>query len=381
MQSSPIHIAGVAETALGKVTDQTEMSMLALAAREALVEAGMTFADVDGLFVRTRAVEPAVEVAEYLGILPRYVDSTDIGGCSFESFLHHAFAAVSGGFCEVALIAYASRQRSMQSRSASAAAGHTLSGQFEAPYAPLVPIGNYAMIAARHMYEYGTTTEQLAEVAVAARRWAQLNPLAWSREPLTIDEVASSPVIADPLRRLDCCLVTDGGGAVVVTTRERARDAAKKSVRVLASAERVTAWHISQVPDLTVTPGAVSAKEAFGKAGVTTADVDLVELYDNFTIATIIELEDLGFCNKGEGGAFVSGGRIAPGGALPVQTMGGGLSYNHPGMLGLLLIVEAVRQLRGEAGERQVKDARIGIVHGIGGVCFGSAGTLVLAAD
>src|SRR5690606_22135309 len=252
---------------------------------------------------------------------------------------------------------------------------------FEAPWAPMVPIGNYAMIAARHMHQYGTTRAQMAEVAVSARRWAMLNPKAWSRSPLTVEDVLSSEMVADPLGKLDCCLVTDGGGAVVITTQARARDAAKKAVRILGSAESFSAWHISQAPDLTVTPGVESARAAFGQAGVTHSDVDLVELYDNFTIAAIMELEDLGFCAKGEGGAFVSEGRIAPGGSLPVQTMGGGLSYNHPGMLGLLLIIEAVRQLRGEAGQRQVADARVGVVHGIGGVCFGSAGTLVLGAE
>jgi len=374
-----VHIAGVAETALGKVSDQTELSMLALASRDALAEAGMTLRDVDGLFVRTRGTEPSVEAAEYLGLQPRVTDSSDLGGCSFEAYVGHAFRAVREGHCEVALVAYASRQRSMRARKSAIGLDQSLSGQFEAPYAPLVPIGNYAMIAQRHMHQYGTTPEQLAEVAVAARRWAALNPKAWARDPLTVDDVLASEYIAEPLRRLDCCLLTDGGGAVVVTTAERARDAARKSVEVIGQGASVTAWHISQVEDLTVTPGVASSKEAYGMAGVGPGDMDVLELYDNFTIATIMELEDLGFCAKGEGGAFVSGGRIAPGGALPCQTMGGGLSYNHPGMLGLLLIVEAVRQLRGEAGERQVADASLGLVHGIGGVCFGSAATLVLA--
>jgi acetyl-CoA acetyltransferase len=374
-----VHIAGVAETALGKVPDQTELSMLALASRAALAEAGLRLRDVDGLFVRTRGVEPSVEAAEYLGLQPKVTDSSDIGGCSFEAYVSHAFRAVREGHCEVALIAYASRQRSLRARKPSLGVDRTLSGQFEAPYAPLVPIGNYAMIAQRHMHQYGTTAAQLAEVAVAARRWAQLNPKSWSRDPLSIDDVLASAFVAEPLHRLDCCLLTDGGGAVVVTTAERARDAAKRSVEVIGHGSSVTAWHISQVEDLTVTPGVASAQAAYAMAGIGPGDVDLVELYDNFTIATIMELEDLGFCAKGEGGAFVSGGRIAPGGSLPCQTMGGGLSYNHPGMLGLLLIVEAVRQLRGEAGERQVADAELGLVHGIGGVCFGSAATLVLA--
>ena len=381
MAESDLYIAGIAETALGKVSEQTELSMLAAASQEALAEAGLELRDVDGLFVRTRGVEPTVEVAEYLGIQPRFSDSTDVGGCSFEAYVNHALGAVSAGLCDVALIAYASRQRSQRARKRGGMEDSSLSGQFEAPFRPLVPIGNYAMIAARHMHQYGTRPEHLAEVAVAARRWAALNPKAWSREPLSLEQVLASPPVAEPLRRLDCCLVTDGGGAAVVTRRDRARDAAKRPIRIIGQGESVTAWHISQVEDLTVTPGVASAKAAYGMAGVGPDDMDLVELYDNFTIATIMELEDLGFCAKGEGGDFVSGGRIAPGGSLPVQTMGGGLSYCHPGMLGLLLIIEAVRQLRGEAGERQVRDAGLGLVHGIGGVCFGSAATLVLARD
>ena len=372
-------IAGVAESALGKVPDETELSMLAAAGREALAEAGLGFGDVDGLFVRTRGIEPSVEVAEYLGIQPRYTDSTDVGGCSFEAYVNHAMAAVGAGLCEVALIAYASRQRSLRARKRAGSEDQTLTGQFEAPYRPLLPIGNYAMIAARHMHQYGTRPEQLAEVAVAARQWAALNPKAWARQPLSVDEVMASGYIAEPLHRLDCCLVTDGGGAVVVTTPERAREAAKRPIRVIGRGESATAWHISQIDDLTVTPGVASSRAAYAMAGVGPGDIDVAELYDNFTIATIMELEDLGFCAKGEGGDFVTGGRIAPGGELPLQTMGGGLSYCHPGMLGLLLIVEAVRQLRGEADARQVPDAEVALVHGIGGVCFGSAATLVLA--
>jgi acetyl-CoA acetyltransferase len=381
-----VYIAGVAESPLGKVADQSELSMMALAARDALAEAGLTVRDVDGLFVRYRTTEPlvehSVEFGEYLGIQPRYADSTDIGGGSFEAFVHHAHLAVAAGRCQVALLAYASRQRSRRSRSLLVAPDdYTLSGQFEAPYGLLSPIGQYALIAARHMHQYGTTLDQMAEVAVAARGWAQLNPRAWERAPLTVAEVNASEVVSSPLRRLDCCLMTDGGGAVVVTTAERARDAARPPVRVLGAGESHSQWHVCQMADLTVSPGVVSAREAFGMAGVRPADVDFVEPYDNFTSAVIMQLEDLGFCAKGEGGPFVAGGRLAPGGALPAMTSGGGLSYTHPGMLGLLLLVEAVRQLRGEAGSRQVPEARIGVVHGIGGVSFGASATVVLGRE
>ncbi|RWN94622.1 acetyl-CoA acetyltransferase [Mesorhizobium sp.] len=376
-----VFIAGVAEAPLGKVADQTELSMIALACREALDEAGMTLRDVDGLFVSVSGRQPVAEVAEYLGIEPSYVDSTDIGGGSFEAYVHHAFAAVRAGRCEVALIAYASRQRSLRSRSANVGRDRSLSGQFEAPYGLPRPIGNYALIAARHMHQYGTTAEQMADVAVAARAWAATNPKAWARTPLTRGQVMDSPYVAEPLHALDCCLVTDGGGAVVVTTAARGRDARKSAVRVLGMGEKVTHWMVSQIPDPTITPGVESGRQAYGMAGVAPDDMDLVLLYDNFTIAVIMQLEDLGFCRKGEGGAFASPERIGPGGTLPVNPMGGGLSYNHPGMLGLLLIVEAVRQLRGEAGLRQVTEPELAVVHGIGGACFGSAATLVLGSN
>jgi acetyl-CoA acetyltransferase len=230
------------------------------------------------------------------------------------------------------------------------------------------------------MYQFGTTSEQLAEVAVAARRWAQLNPKAWVRDPLTVEDVLASRMIADPLHKLDCCLQTDGGGALVITTTDRARAAVKKPVRVIGAATSHVALNLTQTPDLTVSPGAISGPAAFKMAGITTNDVDVLEPYDSFTITPLIAIEDLGFCKKGEGGSFVEGGRLGPGGSLPSMTSGGGLSYNHPGAFGLLLLVEAVRQLRGECGERQVKDAKIAVAHGVGG-WMSAASTVVLARD
>ncbi|MGE0555271.1 MAG: acetyl-CoA acetyltransferase [Gemmatimonadales bacterium] len=379
--TAPVYIAGVAETPLGQVPDQTELSMVALAAREALAEAGLTLRDVDGVFVNYMGEEGSVQVAEYLGITPRYADSTDLGGAAFEAFVHHAMVAVATGRVEVALIAYASRQRSRRGRSAAMAVDPlSLWSQLDAPYGLPAPIGQYALIAARHMHQYGTTEAQLAEIAVAARRWAALNPKAWVRDPITIEEVLASRPIADPLKKLDCCLITDGGGAAVLTTAARARDAAKPAIRVLGAGESHSHWHIAQMPDLTVSAGARSARDAFAMAGIVPADVDVLEPYDSFTITVLMALEDLGFCRKGEGGPFVEGGRLAPGGALPAMTSGGGLSYNHPGALGLLLLVEAVRQLRGEAGDRQVPDARIAVAHGVGGF-MSTASTVVLGRD
>ena len=377
----PVYIAGVAESPLGEVHDKTELSMCALASREALAEAGLTFGDVDGLFVNYMGEEGTVQVGEYLGIEPRYADSSDLGGAAFEAFVHHALLAVAAGRCEVALVTYSSRQRSRRLRAlAGSADPMSLDAQFVEPYGLPSPLGAYALIAARHMAEFGTTAEQLAEIAVAARTWAGLNPKAWNRDPLTIDDVLASRPICDPLRRLDCCLVTDGGGALVITTAERARDAAKQAIRILGAGESHTHWSIAQMPELTRSAGVLSGREAFGMADLTPADVDVLEPYDSFTITVLQSLEDLGFCAKGEGGPFVEDGKLRPGGALPAMTSGGGLSYCHPGALGLLLLVELVRQLRGEAGERQVRDARIGVAHGVGGI-FSTASTVILARD
>jgi acetyl-CoA acetyltransferase len=381
MDLRPAYIAGVAETPLGEVWDHSELSMAAVAAHEALAEAGMTFADVDALFTNYMGEEGTVQLGEYLGIMPHYADSTDLGGAAFEAFVHHAVTAIHAGRCEVALIAYASRQRTRRSRRMTRELDtSSLGAQFELSYGLPGPLGHYALIAARHMYQYGTTSEQLAEIAVAARAWAAMNPKAWSRDPITVADVVGSRLICDPLHRLDVCLVTDGGGAAVVPTAARARDAAKRAVRVLGAAESQTHWNIAQMPDLTVTAGAVSGREAFGMAGIKPSDVDVLEPYDSFTITVLLALEDLGFCPKGEGGAFVEGGKLAPGGALPALTSGGGLSYNHPGAFGLLLLVEAVRQLRGEAGDRQVPGAEIAVAHGVGGL-MSTASTVVLGND
>jgi acetyl-CoA acetyltransferase len=376
----PVYVAGAAETALGEVTDQSELSMAALAAKEALDEAGMTLGDVDAVFTNYMGEEGSVQLGEYLGIQPHYSDSSDLGGAAFEAFVHHALVAIDAGRCEVALIAYASRQRTKRSRRLAREGFMSLGAQMERDAGLPLPLGHYAMIAARHMHQYGTTSEQLAEIAVAARAWARLNPKAWSRDPLTVKDVLASRLICEPLHRLDCCLVTDGGGAIVVTTQERARNAAKKAVRVLGVGESHTHWNIAQMPDMTVSAAAVSGRDAFAMAGVGPADVDVLEPYDSFTITVLLALEDLGFCAKGEGGAFVEGGRLAPGGSLPSLTSGGGLSYNHPGALGLLLLIEAVRQLRGEAGDRQVAGAKIAVAHGVGGV-MSTGSTVVLAND
>lgn len=373
-------IVGVAESDLGSVgPGRYPIELAAQASGRALAEAGLSTRDVDGLFcaIAGRGMAP-LDVAEYLGIRPRYTDGTMVGGSSFVSHLHHAALAIAAGACEVALITYGSTARSDSGRGRLPTGPPELPS-YETAYQPRMPITGYALAAARHMYQYGTTRTQLAEVAVAARAWAALNPKAFVRAPLTVDEVLSSRIVSSPLSTLDCCLVTDGGGAVVVTSAARAADLPKPPVYLLGAGE--AHWHrtIAQMPDLTVTAATESSARAYAMAGVGPADIDVVELYDAFTINTVVFLEDLGFCAKGEGGDFVQGGRIAPGGDLPVNTNGGGLSYCHPGMYGIFTLIEATRQIRGEAGDRQQKDVRLALAHGNGGQ-FASEVTAILGS-
>jgi acetyl-CoA acetyltransferase len=318
-------------------------------------------------------------LAEYLGIKPRYFDGTIIGGSSFMTHVAHAQAAIEHGLCEIAVIAYGSTQRSVTR----AAASPREYNYYESPYRPILPISAYAMAAARHMHEYGTTREQLAEVAVAARKWALMNPKAWEKEPLTIDQVLGARMVSYPFTVRDCCLVVDGGGAVILASAERAKSLKQKPAYVLGVGEALSHLTISNMPDLTVTAAAESGRKAFDMARLGPKDVDMLSLYDAFTITPILFLEDLGYCPKGEGGRFVSDGAIAPGGKLPVNTSGGGLSYCHPGMYGLLVMIEAIRQVRGECGQRQVPGCDVALAHGNGGVLssqctviFGSAAAL-----
>ena len=375
-------IVGVAESQLG-ITGRTILDLQAEATAGALADAGLTLADVDGLFTTAVSRFSASLVAEYLGIYPTWTDATMAGGASYEIFVAHAAEAIRSGRCDVALIPYANNQRSAKSRSLGGKIDeHAPETQFEVPFGPLNPISLYAMAAQRHMHEFGTTSEQLAEVAVAARAWALKNPKAfrYGEGPLTVDDVLASSMPSTPLHALDCCLITDGGAAAIMTTRERARDLKRAPVVVLGHGETTTNVGMSQIPDLTATGAIVSARRAYESAGLGPADVDVAELYDSFTITVLLELEALGFCDRGEGGSFVSKGRIAPGGEFPLNTTGGGLSYCHPGVFGLFLVVEAVRQLRGECGDRQVPDARTAICHGTGGILSTHA-TVILGSD
>jgi len=372
-------IVGVAESDLGEVgPGVTALDLTEQAAGRALDDAGLTITDVDAVFSHSAFYPmPTVVLAERMGIRPRYSDSTATGGSSFLAHVRHATAAIEAGMCEVALIAYGSNQRSASGGLISSGQNHIPS--YEAPFGPRLPVSAYALAAARHMHEFGTTREQLAEVAVAARLWAQRNPAAFERGDLSIDDVLNARMVSSPLTVRDCCLVTDGGGAVVLTSAERARDLPKPPIYYLGAAEAHWHMNISQTPDLTVTSAAQTGPRAFDLAGLTPADVDVVELYDAFSINTLLFLEDLGFCAKGEAGDFVSGGGIAPGGHLPVNTNGGGLSYCHPGMYGIFTLIESTRQLRGEAGDRQVADAHVALAHGNGGML--SSQVTVLLGD
>jgi len=374
-----IAIVGIAESDSGRVPNKTELQLHAQALQRVLEDSGLRKSEIDGVFSSSDTlIEPTVTLSEYVQLFPRYTDTTSIGGASFEAHLHHAVAALCTVQCEVALITYASTELSSRGRTLGTGEWQTAipEATYEAPYGNTL-VGAYAMAARRHMHLYGTTSEQLAEIAVVTRRHAGLNPLAMYRKPITVQDVLDSRMIADPLHLLDCCVVSDGGGAVLVTTEERARDLKQMPIFVLGSSEGHTHTHISQMPDLTVTAAAVTGPRAFDEAGVRPDQIDVAMIYDSFTITVLLLLEDLGFCRKGEGGAFVQNGRIALGGQLPINTDGGGLSSNHPGMRGIFLLIEATRQLRGQCGPRQVKDAKLAVAHGSGGLLSSQATTIL----
>jgi len=367
-------IVGASTYGIGLCPGVSAVDMAARAALLALADAGISLAEVDAVY--TSAPYEALggmELAEYLGLTPKVTDCNRTGGSAFEVYVQQAALALEAGLIDCALITYGSNPAS----NPPPGVGMTRQSPWEAPYKPLAPLSSYALAASRHMHLYGTTREQLAEVAVAARQWAQLNPEAAVRDPLSVEDVLKARMVSDPLTVRDCCLFNDGAAAVVMVRADRARDCARAPVHVLGAAHAVTHREISSMPDLTVTGAAISGPQAFAQAGVGPADMDVVMLYDAFTITPILFLEDLGFCPKGEGGRFVSNGHVAPGGGLALNTNGGGLSCVHPGMYGLFLLVEATRQLRGECGERQVENARLALAHGNGGV-LSSEATVVL---
>jgi acetyl-CoA acetyltransferase len=378
MPANRVAIVGAALSDCGRVPDKTAMALMAQSSQRAIADAGLTKDDVDG-FGGHGTLLPPVEVSEYLGLRPKWVDATNVGGSSWEVMARHAADAISSGDVDVVLLTYGSTARSDVKRRvrASAAAMSTAGAmQYEAPYGATL-IAKYAMAARRHMIEHGTTVEQLAEVAVAAHEWAAMNDNAFERDRITVADVAAAPMLADPFTSKHVCLRTDGGGAIVLASEKVAKDCAKEPVWILGAADATSHVSMSEWADFTTSAAAQSGPRAFGHAGVSPADIDVCQLYDSFTSTVLLTVEDLGFCEKGEGGPFIGSGALRPGGALPTNTDGGGLASCHPGMRGMFLMVEAVRQLRAECGARQVADARLACVHAMGGF-FTHSATMIL---
>lgn len=378
-----IAIVGVAESdEMGTVPNKSSLQHHAEAAHNALADAGLSKSDVDGLFT---AGFSTMAIAEYLGIQPSFTDNTSVGGSSFVIHVAHAIAAIKAGYCEVALITHGQAGRSTRGRVPPDP--NLPVAQYEAPYGMVGQPINYALACSRYMHEFGEdrARQAMAEIAVSTRKWANLNPVAAMHDtPMSFDDYHDSRWVAYPFHLYDCCLVTDSGASIIVTTAERARSLAKEPVWVLGAGEGHDHNLISMMPSLTSLIARETGPKAMAKAGINHDDIDLTMIYDSFTYTVMLTLESLGFCARGEAADFVANQRTAPGGDFPLNTAGGGLSYTHPGMYGSFLLVEAVRQLRGEAGARQVhkkgttdQNPQISLVNGTGG-SLSSTGTVVL---
>ena len=375
----PVAIVGGAETTeLGRIPDKSDIALHADAALNALADAGLTVKDIDGV---ATAGESPTSIAHYLGIVPRWVDGTSVGGCSFMIHVRHAVAAIRLGYCNTVLITHGESGRSGVGRGGGfrrGGGGASLSGQFEAPFGPVGPPTLFTLPVLRYMKDYGLTHEQLAMVAVVQREWASKNPRATHRDPITVEDVLASRMIAYPFHLLECCLVTDGGGALILTSGERARDFPNKPVYVIGTGESVETPMVSQMDDLGSSRAfRVAGGDAMRAAGIAHADVDHMMIYDAFAHLPIYGLEDLGFCERGEAGSFIWEGNTRPGGTLPLNTNGGGLSYMHSGMYGMYALQESVRQLRGTAAA-QVPGAETSVCLGVGGM-FGASGCVVMS--
>ncbi len=370
-------IVGSAESdQLGKQPDVSAAELHAQAIRNALADAGLTISDVDGL--ATAKLSP-IEIAHYVGIQPRWYDGTNVGGCSYLIHVRHAMAALQQGLCSVVVVAHGESGRSGVGQPRRSVDPASPAGQFERPYGTIGPPTAFTLPALRFLHETGTTREQLASVAVAQRRWSSRSPRAAMRDLVTVEDVMSSPMVADPFHLLECCLRTDGGGALVLTTEDRARDLdlEHRPVTVLGTGEALDAPCVSMMADVTRSLGfRRSSADAFASSGLGPDDIDHLMIYDAFAHLPLYGLEDLGFVGRGEAGAFIEGGATSPGGSLPMNTNGGGLSYTHTGMYGMFAIQESVRQLQGRA-PAQVADAEVSLVQGVGGM-FAAAATLVL---
>jgi acetyl-CoA acetyltransferase len=377
-----VALVGAALSDIGRVDTRTAYELHYQAASRAVADAGLTKDDIDGLCSSGLGLLTPTEIGEYLGLRPTWVDGTGVGGSTWEFMVEHATAAIMAGHVETVVLVYGSTTRAdlkARRRSANLSFGARGPVQFDTPFGHAL-IAKYAMATRRHMHEYGTTIEQLAEIAVSTRWNASHNPEAYYQDPITIADVQSSRMIADPLTKLHCCIRSDGGGAIVLTTEERSKDLPKKPVWVLGTGEATSHTTMSEWPDFTESPAARSGPLAFERAGVTPEEIDICQIYDAFTSMVLMTFEGLGFCKKGEGGPFVADGRMRLDGALPTNTDGGGLSHCHPGMRGMFLLVEAARQLRGEAHGRQIPDAKLCCVSGTGG-WFSTASTVILGVE
>jgi acetyl-CoA acetyltransferase len=375
---STVCIVGVDESdEIGTLPQKSQLTLHLEAIHNATRDAGLKISDIDGIFTAGQH-SPAL-LGEALGISPRCIDGTSVGGCSFIIMVGHAMLALHHGLCDVAVVSHGESGRS--GVGVTRTRDTALSGQYEIPYGFGPASTNFGMITTRHMHEWGTTLEQWAQVAVSTRQWACLNPKARFREPITIEDVFKSRPVCYPFNLLNICLVTDAGGAVVLTRADRAKNCAKKPVYIWGAGEGSEHVSVSQMRHLTFSEATRKAgAKAFAMAGVTHQDFDHIMLYDAFTSGPPIMLESLGFCKPGEGVYFFEEGKSTPGGSLPINTNGGGLSYTHSGMYGIFPIIESTRQLRGECGPRQVPNANISLVNGMGGM-LSAAGTLVLSSE
>ncbi len=379
MKRGSIAIVGAAETTeLGRIPGLSQLQLHADAALNCMQDAGISMADIDGVAC---AGESPTSVAHYLGIQPNWVDSTSVGGCSFMLHVRHAAAAINDGLCNTVLITHGESGRSNVGRSGFRGGGAaTLPGQFEAPFGGMGPTTSFTLPFLRYMKETGTTLEQLAMVVVSQRRWAGLNPRATLKEPTTVDEVMNDRMIAYPFTKPECCLVTDGGGALIVVAADRVADFPQSPVYLLGTGESVETPMISQMADFTSSRAfKIASANAFAEAGIQHSEVDHVMIYDAFAHLPFYGLEDMGFCKPGEAGPYIAEGNTSPGGELPVNTNGGGLSYMHSGMYGMYALQESVRQIRGSAAA-QVDAADISVCHGVGGM-FAASGTIIMGTQ
>lgn len=375
---SRVAIVGAAETTkLGKIPELSQLQLHADAALNTMADAGLSAKDIDG--IATAGESPSM-LALYLGITPTWVDGTTVGGCSFMLHVRHAAAAIEAGLCTTVLITHGESGRSRIGRGGPPFAPASLMGQFEMPYGPMGPPTLFTLPVLRYMKDCGVTETDLATVAVIQREWAARNPRASYRDPITVDDVLGSRMIAYPFRKLMCCLVTDGGGALILTSAERAKDFPRPPVYVVGSGESVETPMVSQMKDFTSSRAfRVAGEQAFASSGIDRDDVDHLMIYDAFAHLPLYGLEDLGFVERGEAAAFIRERNTAPGGKLPLNTNGGGLSYMHSGMYGMYALQESVRQLRGIA-PAQVEGAKVSFCLGVGGM-FSASGAVVMANE